>query len=254
MTTQKNKGNRLSIQLSLDGFSFLVFAPHKLKIRKEKEVQNTEIQPFHDWLKVKLSAEELFRKSYTKTQILYTPNKITVVPTELVQDDTIREVFQLAHPLENNEIVVPENIGAYTFLYAIPEDIYNLMKNYFPKAEWTSAPTFLLKKLKNTKKWNVAVLVLQKRIYIVCTKNEELMFSNSFAFQTKDDLLYYMLYVFDHFDIQVAESSVQLWGNQDYLELLAEKLERYHDTVQVARKAYGTATKSTFGNLLLSNI
>lgn len=254
MTAYKHKKYRLSIQFALDGFSFLVYNPEKLRIVQEKEIIYSGKEKFYDWLKVKLAGEEAFRQDYRGINVLYTPTKHTLVPNLYLEDKKEKELFSLTFPLEETEMIESESIGDNTLLSSMKSELYNLVADYFPKAEKKTTPTLLLEHVQNKKSWNVAVLVLYNKLHITIIKDEKVQLSNSFDFKTKDDLLYYILYVFDNFSIPVAESSIQLFGNQNYLPLLKSELSRYHNGISYLTSFNGIISKLSMGNLLLLNL
>ncbi len=254
MIIQQKNNYKLSIQLALDGFSFLIYDSEKNRIVKEKEVLYTQKENFYDWLKVKLIAEDLLKRKYTSTQILFCSEKQTLVPKELAKENKDKDLFVINFPLEKIEMIVSENIDDVVILSAINSDFYNLIKDYFPKAKWKTTVLFLLEQEQTQKEWNVKLLLLNNKLHIMVSNKNKLQFYNSFSFQTKDDLLYYILYVFDNLDISVANSSIRLWGNQNYCKLMSETLERYHTDVQLVSGNLKIGSKTTFGQLLLSNL
>lgn len=254
MTVNKNNKYRLSIQFALDGFSFLVYNQHELRIVEEKKILYTAKDKFHDWLKVKLASEKAFREQYISTSLLYSPEKYTLVPKNFSDPTKQKQLFSISFPLEETEMIETEEVGKYTMLSTITADTYNLLNDYFPNAKWKTSPSFLLENIRSKKEWNVGVLILYKQLHLIIEKEDKVQLSNNFNFRTKADLLYYMLYVFDNLEIPIAQSSIQLLGNQNYLNLLKEELSRYHPSVYVAKRPDGIATKTPMGNLLLSNV
>lgn len=254
MTTKTHKKNRLSIQFALDGFSFLVYDQSTLSIVQEKEVLYTGKDKFYDWLKVKLAREVAFRKQYKAVHLLHTPVKYTLVPEDFIEPGKLKSLFSVVFPLEETEMIKYERINDKVMLASITADSYNLLNTHFPNTNWKTSPAFLLEKMKNTKQWNIGVLVLYNHLHLVVGKENTVQLSNNFYFRTKDDLLYYILYAFDTLEIPVAQSSIQLFGNQNYLPLLKTELSRYHSAVYVASRPDGIVSEIPLGNLLLSNL
>ncbi len=231
----------------------MVFDSKTRRIVKEKEVLHTGTTPFYDWLRVKLAGEEAFRKQYEKIHLLYVPEKHTLLPSNFYDKEKEREIFSLAFPLKNEETLFSEKIGEQTLLSAIPENVHRLVKEYFPSAIWKSAFAFLIRQTEDLKTWNLGVLLLYDKMCLTSFKDNKLQLCNNFTFTTKDDLLYYMLYAFDNLDIPVAESCVQLYGNQDYVKLLADELHRYHDDVVLPPQTLSNGEKTPMSNFLLLN-
>lgn len=254
MTKPKNTAYRLSIQFSLDGFSFIIYNEGKLAVEQEKEVKYTAQEKFYDWLKVKLAKEEAFRLNYTKINLLYTPVKYSLIPSYLLEEDKEKELLSLNFPIENTEMIKTEMLNDYAMLSLIPCDLYNLVKDYFPTTINKTTPTLLIEQANATTQWVIGVMVLYAKLHIIIKKNDEIQLSNSFNFQTKDDLLFYMLYTFDNLSIPVADSCIQLLGNRDYLPLLKNELSRYHNDVRIVKSPNGVISKLPLGNLLLLNL
>ncbi|MBS9768836.1 MAG: DUF3822 family protein [Flavobacteriaceae bacterium] len=254
MTITKNKEHKLSIQLGLNGFSFLVYNTQKEEVIQEKEVQYNGETPYLDWLKVKLASKETFRQEFSSTNLLFAPEKYTLVPNSLFEKEKIASLFSVSHPIEETEKILFEQTKEHTILYAIPHNMQEVMEDFFPKYKQKTVPYFLLKNAQNTKKWNVVFFIDYKKIYVAVFKENTIILSNSFQFQTKDDLLYYMLYIFDNFEIAIEQSTMQLWGHLAYCEMLKEKLSRYHNDICISAKNAYFSPKTNWGNILLSNI
>ncbi len=253
MKVQQTNKYKLSIQLALDGFSFLIFDSEKNRIVKEKEFLYTQKKNFYDWLNENLAKEEVLKKKYISTQILICTEKQTLVPKEFAKEDKEKDVLAINFPIGKTEMILSENLDEIVILSAIDSELYNLVKGYFSEAKWETIPLFLLKQQEQiSKSWNIKVLLLNNRLHIMVSRNGKVQLYNSFSFQTEDDILYYVFYIFDNLDIPVTNSTIRLWGNQNYCKTTSTSLRNYHPDIQIVNHRARIKTETTFGQLLSS--
>lgn len=252
MTATDYSKYRLSIQFSLSGFSFVVFNAINSELIAEKEVVHSTNNSLVEWLKIKLASEPLFREDYQDITTYWLPDKYTTVPVSLYQEQKQEDIFKTVHPMGNEDLLQKEDRTDVVILYTVENSLYQVIKDYFPKGNWQTALLQEKISLNTDREWLVSLLISYQKVYITLKENGKLQLCNSYHFQTKDDLLYYVLYTFDNLDIPVAQSCILLNGHKPYIEMMLKELNNYHNTVRIVNNPYKIETKTPFGNFLLT--
>lgn len=243
---------RLSIQFSLSGFSFVVFNAINNELIVEKETLYPNTNNFIEWLKIKLAGESFFRENYLDIRIYWLPHKYTTVPKALFNTQRQQDIFNIVHPIKDDELLKTEEESDIVLLYTIEASLYQLIKDYFPKGDWQIPLLQEKNRFQTDKEWLVYFLIFYKEVYITLWKNGKLQLCNNYYFQTKDDLLYYTLYTFDNLDIPVAQSSILFNGHMPYIEMMQKEISKYHNTISIINNPYKIETKKPISNFLLT--
>ncbi len=227
----------LSIQVSLDGFSFcirdeirkihLVFKHLPLQIsnysfllRKTKEI---------------LAREEALNKKYKKTIIRMSSPRVTAIPASW--EVSAEELFAL-----NFDRLKDEKILSFTddslsvkVAFGFPEKMYNLFNSHFDHPVISHQVQTLagLVARKATSGHSEALLSFSKRFFtLLITRNQKLAFINSFFYKNHMDVIYYILHVFESEKIGVKETAVFLLGETDEESPLAGFLKNRFERVE----------------------
>ncbi len=215
---------KLSIQFNLDGFSFYIsnsdsdtpilyteysfpvsIATPELLLEKiitifsnDKDLQQDfdSVIAIHQNSLFTMVPEELFDRNSLQNYLKYS---VKTLATDYITYDAIS-------PLEINTVYIPYvNINNYIF-------------QNFGEFEYHHHITVLINKLRNQKESSqetptVYVHVSKKELDIIIFKNNALLFSNSFTYHTKEDFIYYILFVAEQLHLNPEEFHLFLLGN-----------------------------------------
>jgi len=191
----------LSIQVSLNGFSFAV----------KDTIRNTFIvlisKPFsgavitHDnWYPVIEGIVKEFpflNQKFKKVFFSYTLSPFTIVPKDFFDIQRIKDLFELTHPLPEHfelrytSISNGENL---VILFAMPYTMSSAWLKIQPNTIFLTQPSSLFVGFSKSKYENyVQVYFEETRMTIVYHKNEKLIAANAFTYMHTNDALYYIL-------------------------------------------------------------
>ncbi len=195
--TNKTNQYRLSIQVSLDGFSFLIFSEDNTNVLAGKNTALKISSPklvsrhFNDWV----NAEPLLKLPYHKVTILIFEEYFTLIPNT-IKSGLIAEI--LTNPnndrfLLQNQI---ESINA-TLQFGVNNELVDTIKTLFTNAEWTHPVSVLLNNFPASDKPNTGVLIQsQNQYFIVLKRKNQLLLANSFRAEHSSDLVYFLVNTF----------------------------------------------------------
>ena len=216
-----SKDNRISIQFSLDGFSFCIKerlsektvyfshyefdttldSPEELLI-SIKEIFNTDTHLQYDFSSVDvihqnelfaIVPEAYFDKNYLKEYLQFS---IKTFSSDFISVDDIL-------PMEAKNVFIPYiNINNFLF-QSLGEFDYQHHISAFVKRLMNRTPT-------NDKK--VFINVSKSSFDMVVIQGQQTLFVNSFSYATKEDFIYYILFTYEQLSLSTEEVHCYLSG------------------------------------------
>ena len=213
--------NKLSIQFNLDGFSFSVYniISKKEVYFREYEFENSQVTPENLLLKIKdiFKTDTQLQNDFSSVIVIHQNNLSVLVPNRYFNKKelasylnfNIRKLtidyiaFDSLEVLESKNIYIPYvNINNYLF-------------QNFGEFEYKHHSTVLIEKLLNSTnniEKTMFVNVSKNSLDIVVLENNQLILFNTFSYNTKEDFIYYILFVAEQLNLNVNEFSLHFTG------------------------------------------
>ncbi|MDO6738929.1 DUF3822 family protein [Wenyingzhuangia sp. 2_MG-2023] len=236
---------RLSIQLSSDGFSFCTY--------------NTALQQYQDFTnhlyaekianpalyleKVKsiFENQELLHQTYDEIILIHHNDLFTPVPRPLFDESLLKDYlkntvktfdndfisYDELDKIEVNNVYIPyvninnyifDSFGEFTYLHSSTVFLQNILKNYSVGAK------------------TMFVNVYQEDFQVLVLENNELQLLNHFSFETKEDFVYYILFVAEQLKMNTNEFEIHLFGNIKESDETYQLLYKYVRYVSIFNK------------------
>ncbi len=213
---------KLSIQLSSDGFSFCVYdselhqyihfvdIPFSTPLTHPNLLLKEVKQIFED--------NEILHQKYNEVLLIHHNSLNTFVPTAYFNKDYLHQYLQnTVKTFSNDYVNFDELPSVNTCNVYIPfVNVNNFIFDYFGAFTYLhSASTFLenILKLYSVQEQEMFVNVYQNNFQVIVLENNKLMLSNSFNYQTKEDFVYYILFVAEQLKMNPNEFNLTLFGN-----------------------------------------
>ena len=215
--------NYLSIQLSLDGFSFCVYnkIQDKIGVFAVYEFENGTGSPFIQLACVKelFAKEVLLQNKYKSVFVTHFNNLVTQVPQPLFNKNNLAHYLQYTvKVLENDYISYDELNNSEIINVYIPfVNINNFLLDTYETFVYKHSSTVLIENLlnqyKNSEGSFCFVNVTGHYFEIVVIKNKKLELFNFFSFITKEDFIYYILFTAEQLNLNPEEFELILMGD-----------------------------------------
>ncbi|MDP2067336.1 MAG: DUF3822 family protein [Lutibacter sp.] len=215
--------NYLSIQLSLDGFSFCVY--HKIQdkvgVFGVYEFDNIKGSPFKqlECVKELFAQEKVLQLNYKSVFVTHFNNLVTQVPRPLFNKNNLEKYLQYTvKVLENDFIAYDELNNSEIINVYIPfVNVNNFLLDTYESFTYKHSSTVLIENLLNEYK-NIEgsfcfVNVTGKYFEIVVIQNKKLALYNFFSFTTKEDFIYYILFTAEQLNLNPEEFELILMGD-----------------------------------------
>ena len=234
---EKTKEYSLSIQVSLDGFSFLIVHSSEKKVIAYKNTplkisnKNLLARRLKEWLE----AENIFKNPFNSVFAFFFTENFTLVPAEYSGDNQIENLtthlFQ--HDLNNKLIENKIDDLNAKLVFMLPTEVMNVLHLQFNNNVKIIHPvTNLLKYPVESKKRNSAVILTTKKyFYLIITRNTRLILANSFQAEHLNDLVYHVLNTFQQLEIARSETDLYVSGLRNDNSEIEDLLKLYFENI-----------------------
>lgn len=215
--------NYLSIQLSLDGFSFCVYNKihEKIGVFAVYEFVNNTGSPFKqlECVKELFAQEKSLQLNYKSVFVTHYNNLVTQVPQALFNKNSLAQYLQYTVKILENDFIAydelnnSEIINVYIPFVNINNFLLDTYDTFIYKHSSTVLIENLLNQYKNLEGSFCFVNVSRHNFEIVVIKNKKLALFNFFSFNTKEDFIYYILFTAEQLNLNPEEFELILMGN-----------------------------------------
>lgn len=249
---------KLSIQFALNGFCFSIsdITTGKLILLKEfllKEVKTK--QGFNDTF-AEIFKNEVFLNSEVKqTFISMEGGKSILIPNPLFEET--KQDFYWNYNYSSDDFFKQgfntlKSINA-KLLYRWNLDWFNILNQYFPKAEFVDKSYAFLNALLNSNKNNqdqkCFLNIGYQEVDIVVISGPDLIFHNVFPFKTDEDILFFVLSVYDQLKLNPESQTATILGNVAKTSNLYALLFKYIRNVNFGNKPNNLLFSYQFGSI-----
>jgi len=237
---------RLSIQLSLDGFSFCILDTWQ---NKYSAIEVYTFQDISTPLALNIVLNDLIAKSewlslpFQETRIIFEYPKSTIIPLPLFDENHSADYLRFNHYVDFGEKIrfdrLP-NLDAVN-IFAVPEIILHTMQKFFPGAKLHHFTSPLIENLiilnKNQDDDFVIFAHVRKSWFdLLVLSGKKLIFINSFKYKAKEDFVYFLIYVMDQLNLNPEKTSLTLVGDISKISSLYELTFKYVRNVNFGKR------------------
>ena len=222
---------KLSIQFSLDGFSFCIsnsnnevieFSSYQfIKAKKSPELVLNKLQEV-------FKNEKSLQEDFESVTVIHQNNLSTLVPNQYFKEDTLKKYLKYSIKTISTDLIVFDELDFMDSknVYIPYVNINNFLFQNFGEFEYRHHASLLIKKLflKSNSKLHFYVNVCHSTFDIVVVKDANLKFFNIFEYDTKEDFIYHILFTLEQLELSSEETMLTLTGdieeNSDLFKIL----------------------------------
>lgn len=222
-TSIENSNNlKLSIQFSLDGFSFCVS-----NLETKKDVFFSEYT-FEKTLKTPQELLEnitsIFKSDknlhidFKEVHVIHQNELSTLVPQEYFDEKQLNTYLKYNIKTLKSDFIAFDELSSIKAnnVYIPYVNINNYLFQHFGEFEYKHSSSILIDKIlsietKNDKE-TMFVDVSKNSLSVIVSKQNRLLFSNVFIFRTKEDFLYYILFIAEQLKLNSGEFNLYFSG------------------------------------------
>jgi len=218
----KSKEYILSIQVSLDGFSFSVVrdSDQRLLCFKKSELTISSISLLARRFKEWIESEDILQNSFQKIRIIVFSDKFTLIPAKFYDNEHNNQItntlFENSSKLNMAENRI-EKIDA-SLLFNITEELEITIQEKFNECEIIHPLSFIVEHFsEDTDGKSLVLFFNDKNLYFVLFENGNLLMANNFRINHSNDVIYFVLTALKQLGIATKEIKLFYAGKSPYL-------------------------------------
>ena len=236
----------LSIQLKLDGFSFSILNVELNKIVAIVDYKFDDVKhPIQLLEKVKSIYDEdsLLKMNFTQVKVSHINSISTLVPVALFDDDNLRSYLEFNHKLLENEYLTYDivNSGEIANVYSPFTVVNDFIFEKYGEFTFKHFSSILIDSFIEQSSANqdlkMFVHVQNNHFEIVVVENKKLTLYNSFLYQTKEDFVYYILFVAEQLKQNPEDFDLELYGEIEPYSEIYSLLYKYVRNVYFGKRS-----------------
>tara|TARA_B110000503_G_C7156727_1_gene417691 strand:+ start:2285 stop:3142 length:858 start_codon:yes stop_codon:yes gene_type:complete len=212
-----------------------------------------------DWIEALRSIEKILPgetfQSQKSLQICLSNSLYTLVPQVLFDENELESYLSFNHPIEDlNQLIFHyttlESFDAVV-VFAIPRGLEFLLKAKLPPYQLLhfSSPILEAIGLNKMKENELLINVQREQFEVIYAPNGKLNFFNSFQYQSKEDFIYFLLYVMEQLKLEREKSKLILVGEIEKDSAIYKLLYTYINEVSFGKKAANINFSAVLGEL-----
>lgn len=186
---------------------------------REYIFENSQTSPENLLLKIEtiFNTDAYLQNDFISVTVIHQNNLSTVVPNRFFEKKKMAFYLNFNVKTLATDFITFDNLEALNAknVYVPYVNINNYLFQNFGEFEYKHHSTVLIEKLlKNTttKEKAMFVNVSKTSLDIVVLENEKLLLSNAFSYNSKEDFIYYVLFVAEQLNLDVQEFPLYLLG------------------------------------------
>ena len=256
-TLEKSNHHKLSIQYTLDGFSFCITnldsqeTIHFCAYTFPKILETPEKLVAH--FETIFQEDNHLQEDFKEILVIHQNSLATLVPNKLFREEHLKDYLDFNIKTLKTDFFAFDNIDqlAAKNVYVPFVNVNNYLFQNFGEFEYQHSTTAFIKKLLQTTsapEKTMFVDVWKDQISVVVLEDKKVLFSNSFSFTSKEDFIYYLLFTAEQLELNTNEFPLFFTGD------ILEETEIYKITYQFIRNVDFLRSKNPiFMNSSFSN-
>lgn len=242
----------LSVQFSLDGFSFCILDILSKSIINFTKYSFEQTLATPELLLNKVlqifSQDKELQQDFDNVLVVHQNNLSTIVPNDFFDKTKAKTYLKYTVKILADDYITFDDITSINAknVYIPFVNINNYLFQNFGEFEFKHHSSILIEKLidysNNQNELSFFVNVSTKNIDIVVIKKGKLILSNNFVYHTKEDFIYYILFVAEQLELHPEEFSLVFLGEID------EESNLYEITYNYIRNVSFIQPQSSFFN------
>ena len=222
----------LSIQVSLNGFSFCVRNDQNAELKAFKHFpakisnENLLTRRMEEWF----SEEEMLQLSYREKTVFISFPKFSLVPGKLESEDLKSDLLKLLLKSDDESEQAENWIDPLQakLIFLLPPNFLRMLSDSFGDFKLSHVLQPVLGLLfKHSSECTTMLLFDDKEMYISIKENGQLLLCNVFHINHTNDAIYYVLSAAKQFKLNTGESVLLLAGKSSWLYDLETQFSKH---------------------------
>lgn len=240
---------KLILQVSLTEISFCIYDSLTNKIDKIAYFINENVSTsIEDFLEQIIKTNTELNSKFDDILVLHNNNLLTFVPSVLYDEQYLSSYMQYNTKVFESDYFAHDPVSSYDMntVYIPYVNINNFLIDHFGSFNYKHSFSILTKKVldfsKNIEEKQVYLHIQKDSFQIIVAKNQKLILFNTFEYKTKEDFIYYVLFVLEQLQLNPETVVVKLFGTISIEDKLYEIAYKYIRNVSLFTENNTTET------------
>lgn len=177
------------------------------------------------------------KKSYQHVYVNYFNSQFTLCPTSFYNSDNNRSLLEFNTGSVGDKLILCDDINAdIKLIYAVDESLKSSLDIIFPHHLIKHTLTVLSKMMLQTEelvKENIILSIHSNYIEVVLKQEQKLILANQYSIKTQEDVLYYVLFILEQYQLNPLTTTITVVGNLDSNSSLIGSLKKYIKNIRL---------------------
>ena len=225
----------LSIQSTLDGFLFAILDPAGSKylgLKRYRFERTANPDQQYNQIKKIMEQDPFLQRPYHGVSCIHNDTRSTLLPAALFDRDHLKLYFEFNHVINDLDELhynYLKQADAY-LIFPVYSEIANLYLKTWLNTRFFHQSTPLIDALmsgENETGVLAGINFSEDHFDIIVKENRHLKYHNNFRFRSEEDLIYFILFVFDKLGLDQENTAVILSGEIDKFSDRPSLMKRY---------------------------
>jgi hypothetical protein len=178
------------------------------------------------------------KKQYEHVSVNYFTHQFTLCPNAFYSSDNSRSMLEFNTGPTLNKLILNDDINPdIKLIYSIDESLKSSLGQIFPHHTLKHTLTVLSKLTLVSEELarEQAILAIHSTyIEVVLKHNQKLLLANQYPAKTQEDILYYVLFILEQYQLNPLTTNITITGNVDSNSELIRSLKKYIKHIHLA--------------------
>ena len=208
----------LLVQFSSDNFAYSLYDKNRSKfvLLRSVQIKNNNFLEYIEHIKSIIDEDEIIEKIKTQVKILFYTKNTIIIPNAFYNANKKQDILKFNVNINKNDLVLSNKLrnNDYT-IFSINTDLLNFINKTFPdNIVYNQASVVVNENIMNPVKDKTKIIIDSNSNFIDVTLIEKgnLKFKNTFEYKTTTDFVFFVLNIYDKFELQPEKTEILISG------------------------------------------
>jgi hypothetical protein len=181
---------------------------------------------------------QISKKTYKHVYVNYFNQQLTLCPTSFYDPGNNRLLLEFNTAAVSDKIICTDDINTdVKLIYAVDESLKSTLDLIFPNHQLKHTLTVIAKltmRAEELIKEHITLQIHSNYIEVIVKQEQKLVLANQFTITTNEDILYYVLFIIEQYQLNPLTANLTIVGNVDSTSELVTSLKKYIKNVRLA--------------------
>lgn len=189
--------------------------------------------------------DEWLKLNYRSVNVAFINQKSSLIPSAIFEENELEHYLRLNLEILKEEQLMYDKLllSNLSNCFAVNQNWIEKVKNIYPNATFQHfSSSFIESSVQYPATASIACVNFDNNQFeVLVKKNQELLFYNSFSYQTAEDVIYFIMYVFEQLELSNIETPLVLSGKIEKDSTIYQLLYKYIKEVDFIKIADNVA-------------